>query len=113
MVRNESVRFGRHIDIEVRYKILHLELPKNVPNLQNSPCFSRGCFEAIFVKNTPRCLGVKHPQVQHASTPIGCLKELLNCHWLLLIISVGIANMLCRNCKHVVSRFVLKVGVAE
>jgi hypothetical protein len=37
----------------------------------------------------------EHPQVQHASTPIGYLKELLNCHWLLLITSVGIANMLC------------------
>jgi hypothetical protein len=28
MVRNESVIFGRHIDIEVRYKILQLEVPK-------------------------------------------------------------------------------------
>jgi hypothetical protein len=27
MVRNESVRFGRHIDIEVSYKILQLEVP--------------------------------------------------------------------------------------
>jgi hypothetical protein len=42
MVRNESVRFGRHIDIEVRYKILRLEVPKNVSILQNSPCFSVG-----------------------------------------------------------------------
>jgi hypothetical protein len=55
----------------------------------------------------------EHPQVQHASTPIGCLKELLNCHWLLLITSVRIANMLCSVCKHAVSGFVLKVGVAE
>jgi hypothetical protein len=39
MVRNESVRFGRHIDIEVSYKILQLEVPKNVPILQNPPCF--------------------------------------------------------------------------
>jgi hypothetical protein len=37
----------------------------------------------------------EHPQVQHASTPIGYLKELLNCHWLLLKTYVGIANMLC------------------
>ena len=28
MVRNESVRFGRHIDIKVSYKILWLEIPK-------------------------------------------------------------------------------------
>jgi hypothetical protein len=39
MVRNESVRFGRHIDIQVSYKILRLEVPKNVPILQNPPCF--------------------------------------------------------------------------
>jgi hypothetical protein len=37
----------------------------------------------------------EYPQVQHASNPIGCLKELLNYHWLLLITSIGIANMLC------------------
>jgi hypothetical protein len=33
------VRFGRHIDIEVSYKILWLEVPNNVPILQNPPCF--------------------------------------------------------------------------
>jgi hypothetical protein len=59
MVRNESVRFGSHMDIEVSYKILQLEIPKNVPILQNYLAFSRGCLEAIFVKNTPGCLGVK------------------------------------------------------
>jgi hypothetical protein len=37
----------------------------------------------------------EHPQVQHALTPIGYLKELLNCHWLPLKTCVGIANMLC------------------
>ena len=37
-----------------------------------------------------------HPQVQHASTPIGCLKELLNYHWLLLKTSVEIANILSK-----------------
>jgi hypothetical protein len=30
MVRNENVRFGRHIDIEVSYKILWLEISKLV-----------------------------------------------------------------------------------
>jgi hypothetical protein len=39
MVRNESARFGRHIDIEVSYKILWLEVPKVDPILQNPPCF--------------------------------------------------------------------------
>jgi hypothetical protein len=33
MIRNESVRFDRHIDIEVSYKILQLEVPKLVPIL--------------------------------------------------------------------------------
>jgi hypothetical protein len=37
----------------------------------------------------------EHPQVQHASTSIKCLKELLNCQWLLLKTCVEIANMLC------------------
>jgi hypothetical protein len=27
---------------------------------------------------------IEHPQVQNAPPPIGCLKLLLNCHWLLL-----------------------------
>jgi hypothetical protein len=30
MVRNETIRFARHIDIEVSYKILQLEIPKLV-----------------------------------------------------------------------------------
>jgi hypothetical protein len=58
MVRNESVRFGRHVDIEVSYKILQLEIPKNVPFCKTHLAFSRGYFEAIFVKNTLGCLGV-------------------------------------------------------
>ena len=37
----------------------------------------------------------EHPQIQHASTPIGYFKELLNWHWLLLKTCVEIANMLC------------------
>jgi hypothetical protein len=46
----------------------------------------------------------EHPQVQHASTPIGCLKELLNCHWLLLK---------TWNCEHAVSNLGHKIGVPE
>jgi hypothetical protein len=44
MVRNESVRFGRHVDIEVSYcnKILQLEVPKLVPILHYSACFQKG-----------------------------------------------------------------------
>jgi hypothetical protein len=36
---------------------------------------------------------IEHPQVQNAPPPIGCLKVLLNCHWLLLKPCVGIENM--------------------
>jgi hypothetical protein len=38
-VRNKCVRFGRHVDIEVSYKILWLEALKEAPILLNSPCF--------------------------------------------------------------------------
>jgi hypothetical protein len=44
MVRIESVRFGRHIDIEVNYKILQLEVPKLVPILHYPACFQKGLF---------------------------------------------------------------------
>jgi hypothetical protein len=48
MVRNESVRFGRHIDIEVSYKILWLEVPKLVPFLHYPTCFQKGLFGGSF-----------------------------------------------------------------
>jgi hypothetical protein len=38
---------------------------------------------------------IEHLQVQNASPPIGCLKELLNCHWLLLKTCAEIENLLC------------------
>jgi hypothetical protein len=38
-VRNECVRFGGHVDIEVSYKILRLDVLKETPSLQNSLCF--------------------------------------------------------------------------
>jgi hypothetical protein len=54
MVRNDSVGFGRHIDIEVSYKILQLELPKLVPILHYLACFQKGLFGGSFAR--------KHPQ---------------------------------------------------
>jgi hypothetical protein len=48
MVRNESVRFGRHIDIEVSYKILQLEVPKLVPILHYPACFQKGLLGGSF-----------------------------------------------------------------
>jgi hypothetical protein len=38
-VRNECVRFGGHVDIEVNYKILQLDVLKKTPSLRNPPCF--------------------------------------------------------------------------
>jgi hypothetical protein len=53
MVRNESVRFDRYIDIEVSYKILQLEMPKLVLIF-----FQRGLFGGNFGKKTLGPLGV-------------------------------------------------------
>jgi hypothetical protein len=43
-VRNGCVRFGGHVDIEVNYKILQLDVLKKTPSLQNPPCFEEGLF---------------------------------------------------------------------
>jgi hypothetical protein len=48
------VIFGRHIDIEVSYKILRLEVPKLVPILHYPACFQKGLFGGNFEQ--------KHPQ---------------------------------------------------
>jgi hypothetical protein len=53
MVRNESVRFGRHIDIQVSYKILQLEVPKLVLVLHYPPCFQIGLFGGSFGQKLP------------------------------------------------------------
>ena len=39
MVRNECVKFGRHTDRQVDYKILQLKIPNNAQTLHNPPCF--------------------------------------------------------------------------
>jgi hypothetical protein len=39
MVRNEHLRFGGHVDIEVRYKILQLEVLKKTQIFHNLSCF--------------------------------------------------------------------------
>jgi hypothetical protein len=58
MVRNESVRFGRHIDIEVSYKILQLEMPKLVPILHYLACFQKGLFGGNFEQKHLGHLGI-------------------------------------------------------
>jgi hypothetical protein len=54
MVRDGRVRFGRHIDIEVSYKSLQLEVPRLVPILHYLACFQKGLFGGNFEQ--------KHPQ---------------------------------------------------
>jgi hypothetical protein len=39
MVRNECVKFGRHVDRQVNYKILQLKVLNNAQTLHNPPCF--------------------------------------------------------------------------
>jgi hypothetical protein len=48
MVSNENVRFGRHLDIEVSYKILWLKIPKLVPILHILACFQKRLFGGNF-----------------------------------------------------------------
>ena len=42
MVWNECVRFGGHINLQVSYKILWLEVQKKASILHNFPCFQEG-----------------------------------------------------------------------
>jgi hypothetical protein len=41
-VRDECVRFGGHVDIQVSYKILWLEVPKEASIYAQSTLFLRG-----------------------------------------------------------------------
>jgi hypothetical protein len=58
MVRKRIVRFGRHIDIEVSYKILELEIPKLILILHYLTCFQKGLQGGILSKITLGPLGV-------------------------------------------------------
>jgi hypothetical protein len=56
---------------------------------------------------------IEHPQVHNAPPPIGCLKELLNCHWLLLNTCVEIKNMFCPTWVHWLAFIVAFIAVQE
>jgi hypothetical protein len=58
-VRNECVEFDGHVDIEVNYKILRLDVLKKPQVCKIYLALNRGYFEAVLMKNTPRTLGVK------------------------------------------------------
>jgi hypothetical protein len=51
MVRNESVSFGGHVDVQVSYKILWSKIPKKAPILHNLPCLQEGLFWGNFGLN--------------------------------------------------------------
>jgi hypothetical protein len=51
-VWNERVRFGGHINIQISYKILWLEVQKKASILHNLPCFQEGLFWGSFGLNT-------------------------------------------------------------
>jgi hypothetical protein len=56
IVWNECVRFGRHVNIQVSYKILWLEVPKLVLILHYSACFQKELFGGNFEQKTPLVL---------------------------------------------------------
>jgi hypothetical protein len=53
MVRNENEIFGRHIAIEISYKILQLEVQKLVSILHYPACFQEGLFGGSFEQKHP------------------------------------------------------------
>jgi hypothetical protein len=50
-VWNECIRFGGHINIQVSYKILQLEVQKKASILHNLPYFQEGLFWGNFGLN--------------------------------------------------------------
>jgi hypothetical protein len=52
-VRDECVRFGRHVDIEVSYEILWLELLKEAQFCSIHLTFSGSYFEVVLIKKSP------------------------------------------------------------
>jgi hypothetical protein len=53
MVTNKGVRFGKHLEIEVSYKILQLEIPKLVLILHYLACFQKGLVGGNFEQKHP------------------------------------------------------------
>jgi hypothetical protein len=59
MVSNECVKFSRHVNRRVNYKILQLKVPIMLQLCTIHLAFDRGCIEAVLIENTFRTLGVK------------------------------------------------------
>ena len=54
LVKNECVRFGVHVDIEVIYKIFWLDVQTKTPSLQNPPCLEEELFSGSFDEKYPQ-----------------------------------------------------------
>jgi hypothetical protein len=52
-IRNKCVRFGGHVDIQVSYKILRLEVPKKPQFCTIRLAFKKNCFEATLDSMRP------------------------------------------------------------
>jgi hypothetical protein len=52
MVRNECVKFGKHVDRQINYKILWLKVLDNAQICTIHVAFDRGCLEAVLIENT-------------------------------------------------------------
>jgi hypothetical protein len=61
MVRNECGRFGGHVDIEVSYKFLRLDILKETQFFCTIylALNENYCEAVLIIKNTPRTLGFK------------------------------------------------------
>ena len=44
LIKSENLRFGGHVEIQIKYKILHLEIPKRTSTLKNLICFEERLF---------------------------------------------------------------------
>jgi hypothetical protein len=59
-VWNECVRFGGHVNIQVKFKILQLEVLKKALIFAQSNLLSRGAvLRQLWTQRGLRCLGVK------------------------------------------------------
>ena len=56
IVKNEWVKFGGHVIIEVSYKILQLHVLKRIHVCKIHLALNRGSFETVLMKNTLRIL---------------------------------------------------------
>jgi hypothetical protein len=60
IIRKKCLRFGVHVDIQVSYKILQLEILKESFILHHCLAFKKGYFEAVLTKKNTLCpVGVK------------------------------------------------------